>query len=287
MTLRNMSDMDRILAVLEARSHQKAAVIGGGFIGIEMAEALVQRQVETHLIELSNQVMAPIDPEMATPLHQTLTEHGVELHLETAVTAIQRTGDSLSLALSDSQEMEVDFVILAIGVRPETTLATGAGLDLGELGGIRVNDRMETSDRDILAVGDAVEIINHVSEQPGLIPLAGPANRQGRIAAINALGGDARYRKTQGTAVCKVFDQTVAATGLNEKALKRAGMAYDKVYVHSNNHAGYYPGACRSQHEAALCPGWQDPGRAGDGTGRGRQKNGCAGHGHTGRYDRL
>ncbi|MGI9275201.1 MAG: FAD-dependent oxidoreductase [Endozoicomonas sp.] len=268
MTLRNMSDMDRILAVLATRSQQKAAVIGGGFIGIEMAEALIQRNVETHLIELSNQVMTPIDPEMATPLHQTLNEYGVNLHLKTAVTAIQKTGDTLNLALSDSQEMAVDFVILAIGVRPETTLATAAGLELGELGGIRINDRMETSDRDILAVGDAVEIIDHVSEQPGLIPLAGPANRQGRIAAVNALGGDARYRKTQGTAVCKVFNQTVAATGMNEKALKKAGMVYDKVYVHSNNHAGYYPGACKVSMKLLFDPkgsvlGAQATGQAG------------------------
>ncbi|AMO56537.1 CoA-disulfide reductase [Endozoicomonas montiporae] len=245
MTLRNMSDMDRILATLDNTHTRRAAVIGGGFIGLEMAEALVHRNLSVSLIEQAPQVMAPLDAEMAEPLHDTLRQQNVDLRLNTGVKRFTLEDRGITLTLMDDSLLKVDLVILAIGVRPETTLATSAGLEIGKTGGIAVNRRMETSEQDIFAVGDAVEINEFVSGDPALIPLAGPANRQGRIAAINALGGKAEYRGSQGTAVCKLFDLTVASTGLNEKALKRQGTAYEKVYIHANNHAGYYPGASK------------------------------------------
>ncbi len=242
MGLRNLPDMDRILEAAAKAQLQRALVVGGGFIGIEVAEALRERGLRVTLVERETQVMAPVDPEMATPLHDELQRHGVDLRLGTAVNAF-RGGEHLEAELSDGTTLDVDFAVLAIGVRPEARLAREAGLELGARGGIRVDDHMRTSDLAIWAVGDAVEVTDFVTGDATLIPLAGPANRQGRIAAENILGRATRYAATQGTAIVKVFGLTLGATGLSEKALKRAGRPFQKVYLHPASHATYYPGA--------------------------------------------
>jgi NADPH-dependent 2,4-dienoyl-CoA reductase/sulfur reductase-like enzyme/peroxiredoxin family protein/rhodanese-related sulfurtransferase/TusA-related sulfurtransferase len=241
LTLRNLDDMDQIIQSLENK--KSAAVIGGGYIGLEMAEALREIKMETTLIELAPQVMGPADPEMANVLHQELLLFGVTLKLETSVTAFEETEAGVDLILSTGERLHVDLAILAIGVKPEATLAIDAGLELGSTGGIKVDAHMLTSDPAIYAVGDAVEVTDYVSGQPALIPLAGPANRQGRIAADNIFGRDSIYKNTQGTAICKVFSLGIAMTGLSEKVAKRAGISYEKVYVHPASHASYYPGA--------------------------------------------
>ncbi|MEW7865125.1 FAD-dependent oxidoreductase [Aeromonas diversa] len=256
-TLRNIPDMDRILAALAHDQPRHVTVVGGGFIGLEMMEALHQRNLPVTLLELSDQVMAPVDREMAAMLHARIREAGVDLRLRTGLSAIEsleRSSDptaevaaaerhGLRLHLGDGTTLDTGLLILAIGVKPETLLAAQAGLELGPRGGIKVDAGMRTSDPHIFAVGDAVEELDFVTGDPALVPLAGPANRQGRIAADNMLGRAEQYKKTQGTAICKLFDLAVASTGLNEKRLKQLGMAYEKVYVHPGSHAGYYPGA--------------------------------------------
>ncbi len=257
-TLRTIPDMDRILSALAHRHPRNATVVGGGFIGLEMVDALHQRGIAVTLLELGDQVMAPVDKEMANMLHQTLVEHGVELRLNAGLRAIevntkesvfwteqdQESGaTSFNLHLSDESQLNTDLLVLAIGVKPETLLASQAGLTLGPRGGILVDERMQTSDPDIYAVGDAVETPEFVTGKSALMPLAGPANRQGRLAADNMLGREVTYKRTQGTAICKVFNLAVASTGLNEKNLLRLGMAYQKIYVHPASHASYYPGA--------------------------------------------
>ncbi|MDO6763293.1 FAD-dependent oxidoreductase [Agarivorans sp. 1_MG-2023] len=254
-SLRNIPDMDKIIANIEANKPKHATVVGGGFIGIEMAEALIQRGISTSLIELSAQVMAPVDREMATPLHQEMQHHGVDLRLGVALEAVfpsqQQSAEELAaidehgleLRLSNGELLETELLIMAIGVKPETSLATQAQLELGELGGIKVNSQLQTSDPDIFAVGDAIEDPEFVTGDAALIPLAGPANRQGRMVANNIFGAGEHYKRSQGTAICKIFDIAVASTGLNEKTLQRKGLDYDKVYVHAASHAGYYPGA--------------------------------------------
>ncbi len=241
LSLRNMEDMDRIIQSLEGKSH--ATVIGGGYIGLEMVEALRRRKIATTLIQRPAQVMNLADPEMVSILHQELKINGVDLRLSTSVTAFEETASGLRLTLCSGETLETGVAILAIGVKPETALAEAAGLELGPRGGIKVNDHMQTSDKNIYAVGDAVEVVDFVTRQTALIPLAGPANRQGRIAADNIFGRDARYKDTQGTAICKVFNLAIGMTGLSEKAAKRAGIAYEKIYVHPASHASYYPGA--------------------------------------------
>ncbi|GDY26922.1 NADH oxidase [Agarivorans sp. Toyoura001] len=254
-SLRNIPDMDKIIANIEANKPKHATVVGGGFIGIEMAEALIQRGISTGLIELSAQVMAPVDREMATPLHQEMQHHGVDLRLGVALEAVfpsqQQSAEELAaidehgleLRLSNGELLETELLIMAIGVKPETSLATQAQLEIGELGGIKVNSELQTSDPDIFAVGDAIEDPEFVTGDAALIPLAGPANRQGRMVANNIFGAGEHYKRSQGTAICKIFDVAVASTGLNEKTLQRKGLDYDKVYVHAASHAGYYPGA--------------------------------------------
>ena len=241
LSLRNLQDMDKIIESLDGK--KSAAVIGGGFIGLEVAEALRELDIATTLIELAPQVMGPADPEMATPLHQEMRLFGVDLRLETSVTEFRETADGMALILSDGKTLSVDVAILAIGVKPETKLAVDAGLEIGQTGGIKVDEHMKTSDEHIYAVGDAVEITDYVTRQPALIPLAGPANRQGRIAADNIFGRTSTYKDTQGTAICKVFNMAIGMTGLSEKAAKRQGIAYEKIYVHPGSHAGYYPGS--------------------------------------------
>jgi NADPH-dependent 2,4-dienoyl-CoA reductase/sulfur reductase-like enzyme/peroxiredoxin family protein/rhodanese-related sulfurtransferase/TusA-related sulfurtransferase len=253
-TLRSLADMDAIKAVVDAGGLKSAVVVGAGYIGLEMTEVLVHRGITVSLVELESQVMSPIDPEMATPLHEHLRQHGVDLCLKSSVTAIQDRDGQPEVQLSTGRTIPCGLVILAVGVRPEIKLAAEAGLAIGQRKGIVVDDHMRTSDPDIYAVGDAVEVQDLVGGFPAVIPLAGPANRQGRIAAINALGGDARYDRTQGTAICKVFDLAVGMTGLSEKVMKRAGRAYEKVYVHPASHAGYYPGATQMSLKLLFDP---------------------------------
>ncbi|MCX7131139.1 FAD-dependent oxidoreductase [Aeromonas sp.] len=250
-TLRNIPDMDRILAALQRDDPRHVTVVGGGFIGLEMMEALHQRKLDVTLLELSDQVMAPVDREMANMLHARIREEGIDLRLRTGLSAIehqdgppaQAASTGLQLTLSDGTRLDTGLLILAIGVKPETLLAAKAGLELGPRGGIKVDAGMRTSDPFIYAVGDAVEETDFVTGESVLIPLAGPANRQGRIAADNMLGRAETYKKTQGTAICKLFDLAVASTGLNEKRLLQLGLPFEKAYVHPGSHAGYYPGA--------------------------------------------
>ncbi|MCL1825465.1 MAG: FAD-dependent oxidoreductase [Betaproteobacteria bacterium] len=241
LTLRNIPDMDQIMAALDAQV-RRVCVVGAGFIGLEMIEALRHRGLEVTLIERDPQIMAPLDAEMTAPLLEALQRQQVKLHIGDGLAAIE-PNPQLQLTLSSGTRVETDLVVLAIGVRPENKLALDAGLTLGVGGSIAVNARQQTSDPDIYAVGDAVQVRHVVNGHPVILPLAGPANRQGRIAADVIFGKQASYRGSQGTAICKLFEMTAGATGLNEKALKAADMPYRKIFIHVNDHAGYYPGA--------------------------------------------
>jgi NADPH-dependent 2,4-dienoyl-CoA reductase/sulfur reductase-like enzyme/rhodanese-related sulfurtransferase len=224
---------------------KRAVVVGGGYIGLEMAENLAHRGLEVTIVEMLDQVMAPLDPECARLVERHLEKNGVRLALNDAVAGFNQipTG-SLEVLVKSGKSYPADIVILAIGVRPETSLAKMAGLTIGERGGIRVDDQMHTSDPDIFAVGDAVEVKDFVTGEWSLIPLAGPANRQGRIVADVIAGRNSRFRGTQGTSVIGVFGATVATTGVNEKLLARLNQKdYEKIYLFPNSHAGYYPGA--------------------------------------------
>lgn len=261
-SLRNIPDMDKIIQTLQMNKPEHATVVGGGFIGLEMMEAFHHLGIKTTLIEMADQVMTPVDREMAGFAHAEIRAKGIDLRLGAALKSVEyrpaatlpsaESGESLEhkhvegeldLLLSNGDTLTTDILIMAIGVRPETKLAAEAGLQLGELGGIWVNEQMQTSDPAIYAVGDAVEEKDFVTGKQTLVPLAGPANRQGRMAADNMLGRNESYQGTQGTAICKIFDLAVASTGKNEKQLKREGIAYEKVYVHTASHASYYPGA--------------------------------------------
>ncbi|MCY2926600.1 MAG: FAD-dependent oxidoreductase, partial [Planctomycetota bacterium] len=255
MTLRSMKDMDAIGALLDRRKPEHALIVGGGYIGLEMAEALRQRGLGVTLVELANQVFGAADREMAVPVQEELTRHGVRVLLETSVAGIAPAGDGISVTLSTGEVVACGLVLLAIGVKPEVGLARQAGLAIGATGGIVVDEHMRTGDASIYAVGDAVEVSQLVGGGKALIPLAGPANRQGRIAADNAFGRTSVYRSTQGTAICKIFDLCLGMTGLSEKLLVRAGCAYEKIYVHPASHAGYYPGAAQMTLKLLFDPG--------------------------------
>ncbi|WP_010584849.1 FAD-dependent oxidoreductase [Schlesneria paludicola] len=242
LTLRNLEDVDRIKRRVD-EGIQRVVLVGGGFIGLELAENFVKRGVATTLIEHNKQLLPPFDPEMTTPIVQTLLAQGVDLQLGESVTGFTRAGNDLIVELKSGTRIHTQLVVLGIGVSPENKLALESGLETGVRGGIRVDAHQRTSDSDIFAAGDAVEIRDAISGNPFQVPLAGPANRQGRIAADNACGRDSRYRGTQGTAILGVFDQTAAMTGASEKALKKAGRPFRKIYVHPAQHAGYYPGA--------------------------------------------
>ncbi len=242
-TLRNVEDTDRIKTFIQERRPRTAAVVGGGFIGLEMAENLHEAGLNVHIIEMGNQVLAPMDFSMAAPVHRHLTEMGVRLHLSTAVERFEAAVGGTNVVLSNGQQLSVDLVLLSIGVRPSTELAQKAGIALGERG-IRVNDFLETSVPDVYAVGDAVEFPHPLTGKPWLNLLAGPANRQGRIVADNMVfGNTTRYEGSIGTAIAKVFHLTVAATGLPAKRLKQEGISYLSSTTQSSSHAGYYPGA--------------------------------------------
>lgn len=242
--VRTIPDTRKIRGFLEQRPRSQALVVGGGFIGLEMAENLVHRGLAVTVLEKLPQVMPPLDPEMAATVADHLTGLGLGLELGDGLARIERAGERLVVHSEGGRAFETDLVILALGVRPEATLARAAGLALGARGGIAVDDRQRTSDPRILAVGDAVEARDVVSGQEVVLPLAGPANRQGRIAAETIAGGEARFRGVQGTCVVGVLGLTVATTGANEKGLRRAGRSdFHVVYLHPGHHAGYYPGA--------------------------------------------
>lgn len=243
-TLRNVNDTDRIKTYLTTKSVKRAVVVGAGFIGLEMAENLHHAGVDVSVVEMGNQVMAPVDFSIAAHLHQHLTQKGVSLYLEQAVAAFERKGNEIRVILKSGETIVADMVILSIGVRPETTLAKAAGLRIGETGGIWVDEYLQTSEADIYAVGDAIEFPHPITGKPWLNYLANPANRQGRIVADNMVEGNRyAYEGAIGTAIAKVFDMTVASTGLAAKRLKQLGMEYAVSVTHSGSHAGYYPDA--------------------------------------------
>jgi len=257
LSLRNIPDVDRLKGVVDAGA-KSAVVIGGGFIGLEVAEQLHRRGLKVAVVEMLPQVMPPVDPEMVTPVHETLTKAGIQLFLGDGVAALAEQGEKVTVKLKSAAAIEGDLVVLAIGVRPDTDLAKGAGVELNERGAIRVDAHLLTNDPHIYAVGDAIEVAEPILGGKTQIPLAGPANRQGRLAVDHLLSvtkaydwsaDDIRYRGSQGTSIVRVLDTTVAMTGQSEKSLLRAGQKlhadFDVVYVHPNQHAEYYPGAQR------------------------------------------
>lgn len=242
-SVRTIPDTRRIRSWLET-PRKNAVVVGGGFIGLEMAENLIHRGLNVTVLELQPQVMPPLDPEMAAIVARHLREKGVKLHLGECFTSIEQDAQRLVVHTDRGTRLNADLVVLALGVRPETTLAKAAGLEIGARGGIRVNESLQTSDPSIYAVGDVIEVRDTVVDQDTLLPLAGPANRQGRLAAEAIAGREVRFRGTQGTAIVGVLGLTVAATGASEKSLERAGVTdAGVVYLHPSDHAGYYPGA--------------------------------------------
>jgi NADPH-dependent 2,4-dienoyl-CoA reductase/sulfur reductase-like enzyme/rhodanese-related sulfurtransferase len=242
--VRSIPDSRRIRAWIEEHAARRAVVVGGGFIGLEMVENLVHRGLEVTVLEKLPQLMPPIDPEMAAPVARHLRERGVRLQLGDGLAGIETQGARLAVLAESGARLAADLVILSIGVRPETGLARAAGLEIGARGGIVVDDQMRTSDPRIWAVGDAVEVSDIVTGQEAIVPLAGPANRQGRVAAESIAGRPRRFRGVQATAVVGVLGMTIASTGASEKGLARAGVTgYETVYLHPGHHAGYYPGA--------------------------------------------
>lgn len=240
-TLRNIPDTDKIRSYVDDKAPKHATVIGGGFIGVEMAENLRERGVDVTLVEMADQVMTPLDREMVSPVHEHMRLHGVDLQLSDGVDSFSEKGKRVHL--KSGRVIETDMVVLSIGVVPESSIATEAGLETGIRGAIRVNEKMLTSDPNIYAIGDAVEVLDYIFKEPTVVPLAWPANRQGRLVADIINGRDVKYNGTMGTGIAKVFDMTVASTGWNEKRLTAAGKEFEAVHVHPGSHAGYYPGS--------------------------------------------
>lgn len=253
--LRNIPDSDRIKKIVDERNPRRAVVVGGGFIGLEMAENLTERGVKTTIVEMLDQVMPSLDYEMATLIHDHLEAKNVELELENGVKSFSKANDRMLVTTQKGGEIECDLVLLSVGIRPENTLAIQADLKIGPTGGIAVDDTMRTSDPNIYAVGDAVEVRDIVTGFPTLTALAGPANKQARIAADNALGRKSIFAGTLGTSVVKVFDMVLASTGANEKFLKKHDIPYLVSYTHSGSHAGYYPGATNTSIKILFSPG--------------------------------
>lgn len=269
-TLRNVSDTDRIKRYIQENDVKRAVIVGGGFIGLEMAENLHHAGTEVSVVEMANQVMGPIDYSMASLVHEHLLQKGVKLYLEQAVESFEQTQQGIVVKFKSGINLEAELVILSIGVRAETRLATEAGLELGEMRGIYVNEYLQTSDDSVYAVGDAIEFPHPLTGKPWLNFLAGPANRQARIVADNMVFGNrVKYEGSIGTAIAKVFDLTVASTGLPAKRLKQFGMPYLSATIHSGSHAGYYPGAVQMDIKITFSPE--------DGRLYGAQIVGCAG----------
>ena len=240
-TLRTLPDTDKIVDYLNQNKPQRAVVVGAGFIGLEMAENLKIRGLDVSLVEMAPQVMDALDPEMAALIHQELRQQGIKLYLGEMVDGLT-AGPKVKVHLASQKELDADLVILAIGVRPEVKLARDAGLEIGTRGGIITNPSLQTTDPDIYAVGDAIEVKNPLHEEQVIVPLAGPANKQGRIAADHIQGRDVEYRGSMGTAIVKVFDLAAGSVGSNEKSLKARNVPYHSCIVHPLSHAGYYPG---------------------------------------------
>lgn len=242
-TLRNIPDTDRIMDYIEKHQVKRAAVIGGGFIGIETAENLIQRGIDTTVVEAAPQILAPFDADMVTYAQKELTDHGVRLILNDRVQAFRSQPNSLIVELASGDRLDADLVLMAIGVQPDTAFLRDSGIELGPRGHIIVNAHMQTNIPEIYAVGDAVMVSHLVHGEMTAIPLAGPANKQARIAADHICGLDSAYRGSQGTSIIKIFGLTGAATGLNERSLRQAGIDYQTVHLHPASHATYYPGA--------------------------------------------
>ncbi len=242
-TLRTVEDTYKIYDYVRREAPKSAVLAGGGFIGVELAENLRERGMDVTIVQKPKQLLNPLDPDMASFVHAKMRAEGVNLMLGNSVQGFVPREEHLDVLLEDDEVLKADMAILAIGVTPDTGLAKDAGLELGIKGSIIVNDRMETSAPDIYAVGDAVEVKHFITGEKALIALAGPANRQGRIAADNICGGDSRYPGSQGSSIVKMFDMTAASTGINEKTAKASGIDYDKVYLSPASHASYYPGA--------------------------------------------
>ncbi len=242
-TLRNVPDTDRIKSFVDEKKPESVVIVGGGFIGLEMAENLLHRGIKVTIVELADQVMTTLDYEMASMIHEYLLEKKIDLKLGNGVTEFGKVKDRISVKTSSGKKIICDFVIMSAGIKPENKLAVEAGLKIGKNGGIIVNDLMQTTDPSVFAVGDAVETKDFISGGPVMLPLAGPANKQGRIAADNASGRTSSFKGTIGTSVVKVLDLTVASTGQSEKILKTNNVPYLKSYTHSGSHASYYPGS--------------------------------------------
>lgn len=255
-TLRNVPDTDRIKKYIEARQPRRAVVVGAGFIGLEMAENLHHSGINVTIVEMADQVMTPLDLSMASLVHQHLKTKNVEFYLKTAVSSFDREDDRIVVRLSSSKAIKADMVILSIGVRPDSHLAREAGLETGKTGGIRVNEFLQTTDSDIYAVGDAIEFANPVTGTPMITYLAGPANKQGRIVADNIVRGNIKkYQGSINTAIAKVFDITVASTGVSGKHLSELNIPHISSITHSSSHAGYYPGALPMSIKISFSPG--------------------------------
>ena len=252
-TLRNLQDMDRIKEAVTSAT-KRAVVIGGGFIGLELVENFHRLGIRTTLIERNPQLLPPFDREMTSSINETILAHEVELYLNDNVESFTETDDGLLLTLKSGAQLNAELVVVGVGVRPENKLALEAGLTTGDRGGIKVNEYMQTSNPDIYAVGDVVETKDFISETPAQVPLAGPANRQGRIAANHLFGHITPYRGTQGTAILRVFDKVAAITGASEKGLQRLGIDYEKIYLHPAQHVGYYPGASQMTIKVLFAP---------------------------------
>ena len=258
--LRRIGDMDVIKAAVDgaggpAGRCRHAVVIGAGYIGLEMAENLHERGVAVEVVEMADQIMPALDRELTTTVENYLRAHDIALHLGTAAAAFtERPDGRVRVELKNTTVIDTDLVIMAAGVRPSTALAVAAGLEIGPRGGIKVDRHMRTSDPDIYAAGDAVEVEHTVLPGTWLIPLAGPANRQGRVAAENICGRDTVYESTQGTSIVKVFDMVAGGTGASEKQLVAAGIAFDAVQTHPHGHAGYYPGTAMMHLKVLFAP---------------------------------